>query len=90
MIQTTYCKRFDNSCYHHQCIANTVDLITKILKILFLPVNALLRNKHQNGHTTLCDMEKNEIISENINRILIWRGNAINMCWQQRQRRYRR
>ena len=21
-IQTTYCKRFDNSCYHHQCIAN--------------------------------------------------------------------
>jgi len=22
MIQMTYCKRFDNSCYHHQCIAN--------------------------------------------------------------------
>jgi len=21
-MQTTYCKRFDNSCYHHQCIAN--------------------------------------------------------------------
>jgi len=21
-IQTTYCKRFGNSCYHHQCIAN--------------------------------------------------------------------
>jgi len=21
-IQMTYCKRFDNSCYHHQCIAN--------------------------------------------------------------------
>ena len=22
-IQMTYCKRFDNSCYHHQCIANS-------------------------------------------------------------------
>ena len=22
MMQTTYCKRSDNSCYHHQCIAN--------------------------------------------------------------------
>jgi len=22
-ISTTYCKRFDNSCYHHQCIANS-------------------------------------------------------------------
>jgi len=21
-IQMTYCKHFDNSCYHHQCIAN--------------------------------------------------------------------
>jgi len=21
-IETTYWKRFDNSCYHHQCIAN--------------------------------------------------------------------
>jgi len=25
--QTTYCKRFDNSCYHHQCIANWTAVI---------------------------------------------------------------
>jgi len=24
----TYCKRFDNSCYHHQCIANLLAVIT--------------------------------------------------------------
>jgi len=21
-ISTTYCRRFDNSCYHHQCFAD--------------------------------------------------------------------
>ena len=26
-IQTTYRKRFDNSCYHHQCIANWTAVI---------------------------------------------------------------
>jgi len=26
-IQTTFCKRFDNSCYHHQCIANWTAVI---------------------------------------------------------------
>ena len=27
MIQTTYCKHFDNSCYHHQYIANWTAVI---------------------------------------------------------------
>ena len=26
-ISTTYCKRFDSSCYHPQCIANSTALI---------------------------------------------------------------
>ena len=26
-ISTTYCKRFDNSYYHHQCIANWTAVI---------------------------------------------------------------
>jgi len=26
-IKMTYCKRFDNSCYHHQCIANRTAVI---------------------------------------------------------------
>jgi len=33
------------------------DLITKILKIFFLPANVLFRNKYQIGHMTLCDLE---------------------------------
>jgi len=31
-ISTTYCKRFDNSCYHHQCIANwTAAIMLQVL-----------------------------------------------------------
>jgi len=28
----TYCKSFDNSCYHHQCIANRFQLFSKAVK----------------------------------------------------------
>jgi len=27
MAQMTYCKRFDNFCYHHRCIANWTAVI---------------------------------------------------------------
>ena len=31
MIQTTNCKRFDNSCYHHQCVANwTAEIMLQV------------------------------------------------------------
>ena len=29
-ISTTYCRRFDNSCYHHQCISGFIVLFLKI------------------------------------------------------------
>ena len=32
--QTTYCKRFDNSCYHHQCIADGTAVI--MLQVLMV------------------------------------------------------
>jgi len=31
-VSTTYCRRVDNSCYHHQCIANWTAVI--LLQVL--------------------------------------------------------
>ena len=38
-IKTTYCKRFDNSCYHHQCIANWTAVIMLQVLIIHIGLN---------------------------------------------------
>jgi len=51
-IQTTYCKRFDNSGYHHQCIANRPiedldlepDLITSFSFVILEHLHTLRKN----------------------------------------------
>jgi len=35
-IKMTYRKRFDNSCYHHQCIANVSNRLQYVVCIAFI------------------------------------------------------
>jgi len=44
-ISKTCCKRFDNSCYHHQCIANRTAVI--LLQVLTV-IQAKLKNSGRN------------------------------------------
>jgi len=55
-ISTTYCKRFDNSRYHHRCIANWTAVI--ILQVLI-------------GHSgeNRCEKMKNALISFQIKTV---------------------
>jgi len=44
-ISTTYCKRFDNSRYHHRCIANWTAVIILQVLIWSLRRKALWKNE---------------------------------------------
>ena len=45
-ISTTYCRRFDNSCYHHQCIANGTAVILVQVLMVSQERNAVKKSYH--------------------------------------------
>jgi len=55
-IQLTYCKRFDNSCYHHQCIANRTAVI--LLQVLIGHSGEKRCKKYQLVHTEFMNIKR--------------------------------
>ena len=56
-ISMTYCKRFDNSCYHLQCIANWTAVILLQVRMASQEESAVKNEKHEGlfryGHRTV-------------------------------------